>query len=93
MAVSASSLFATTDYVIQITEKDGTVRDIPVSSLEKVTFEPATPTLELDDAQKIMEKKLQGETIKATQYKLSAEDAEKLLQQYNAKSVNHKHRS
>lgn len=63
-AISVSNLFAATDYVIQITEKDGTVREIPVSNLEK---------------------------IHATQYRIPAKTAEKMVKEYHAKGNNHKH--
>jgi len=85
VAINACNLFAASDYVIRITENDGRVRDIPVSSLDKVTFE-AQPQ-ELTTNQKIVEK-LKDEKIYATQYKMNARKAEKMVQRYHAKGKN-----
>lgn len=90
-AISASNLFAANDYIIQITEKDGTVREIPVSTLEKVTFETASTTIEVNDPFKAIEDKLGDEKIHATQIKVPSKVAEKMVKEYNEKSKEHKH--
>lgn len=89
----ATNLFAANDYIIQITEKDGTVREIPVSTLDKVSFETVKPAINFDLTEKAVDAKLEGERIKATQYRLSTKDAEKMMMQYHAKNVEHKHRT
>ncbi|MCF0220847.1 MAG: hypothetical protein HUK19_00990 [Fibrobacter sp.] len=91
-AISTSNLFAAKDYIIQITEKDGTVRQIPVSSLEKVTFETASSTtIELNDPKKAFDERFGTEKIRATQYKVPSKVAEKMVKEYHAKSLKHKH--
>ncbi len=90
-AISASNLFAANDYIIQITEKDGTVREIPVSTLEKVTFETASTTIEVNDPIKAIEDKLGDEKIHATQIKVPSKVAEKMVKEYHKKSKEHKH--
>lgn len=90
-ALSATNLFAANDYVIQITEKDGTVREIPVSTLEKVTFETASTTIEVNDPIKAIEDKLGDEKIHATQIKVPSKVAEKMVKEYHKKSKEHKH--
>lgn len=89
----AINLFAANDYIIQITEKDGTTREIPISALGKVSFETVKPAINFDHTEKAVDAKLEGERIKATQYRLSTRDAEKMILQYHEKNVKHKHRT
>lgn len=86
-AISASSALAATDYVIQVTEKDGTVRAIPVSTLDKITFETSSTTIEVNDPYKAMDERFGGEKIHATQYKVPSKVAEKMVKDYNEKSA------
>lgn len=89
VALTAGNLFAANDYIIQITEKDGTVHEIPASALEKVTFEVATKTIDISSSSSSLsvEDTAAGEKIKATRYSLSAEDAEKMMQSLNTKKT------
>lgn len=89
-ALTASNIFAATDYIIQITEKDGTVREIPVSALDKITFETASSTIEIDEPFQAMENRFKDEKIHATQTKVPAKVAEKMLKEYNKKRNEHK---
>lgn len=90
VALTAGNLFAASDYIIQITEKDGTVHEIPASALEKVTFEVATKTIDISSSNSNLsiEDTAAGEQIKATRYSLSAEDAERMLQSNNTPKTN-----
>lgn len=90
VALAAGNLFAASDYIIQITEKDGTVREIPATALEKVTFEVATKTIDISSSNSSLsiEDTAAGEKISATRYSLSAEDANKLVQNFNTKKTN-----
>lgn len=90
-AFSVSNLFAATDYVIQITEKDGTVHEIPVSNLEKISFETSSTTIDVNDPTKAFEERFGTEKIHATQYRIPAKTAEKMVKEYHAKGNNHKH--
>jgi len=90
-AISVSSALAATDYVIQVTEKDGTVRAIPVSTLDKITFETSSTTIEVNDPVKAIEDKLGDEKIHATQIKVPSKVAEKMVKEYHKKSKEHKH--
>ncbi len=85
-AISANNALAATDYVIQITEKDGTVREIPVSTLDKITFESDASTIEVNDPYKAMDERFGGEKIHATQIKVPSKVAEKMVKEYNEKS-------
>ena len=91
-ALTASNIFAATDYIIQITEKDGTVREIPVSNLDKITFETASTTIEIDEPMKAMDNRFKDEKIRATQTTLPTKVAEKMLKEYNNKLDEYEHK-
>lgn len=91
-ALTASNIFAATDYIIQITENDGTVRVIPVSNLDKITFETASTTIEIKDPIKAMDNQFAFDKIHATQIKVPTKVAEKMLKNYNKKRNEYEHK-
>lgn len=93
VALTAGNLFAASDYIIQIKEKDGTVREIPATALDKVTFEVAKKTVDISDSNKSLEDTIGSEKISATKISVSSKEAEKIIQEHDTTMNKRKHRT